>query len=88
MLAYKFDWSVLWRQPYGEWLLGGIWLTLQLGFVAWIIALVLGVFLGTIRVSPWPWLRFLGTLYVEVLQKRSLFGAAFFLVLCRAHALW
>ena len=24
-LAYKFDWSVLWREPYGEWMLQGIW---------------------------------------------------------------
>lgn len=78
MLAYKFDWSVLWRQPYGEWLLGGIWLTLQLGFVAWIIALVLGVFLGTIRVSPWPWLRFLGTLYVEVFRNVPFLVQLFF----------
>lgn len=78
MLAYKFDWSVLWRQPYGEWLLGGIWLTLQLGFVAWIIALVLGILLGTIRVSPWPWLRFLGTLYVEVFRNVPFLVQLFF----------
>jgi len=24
MLAYNFDWGVLWRQPYGEWLLQGL----------------------------------------------------------------
>jgi glutamate/aspartate transport system permease protein len=78
MLAYKFDWSVLWRQPYGEWLLGGIWLTLQLGFVAWIIALLLGVFLGTIRVSQRPWLRFLGTLYVEVFRNVPFLVQLFF----------
>jgi glutamate/aspartate transport system permease protein len=78
MLAYKFDWSVLWRQPYGEWLLNGIWLTLQLGFLAWIIALTLGIFLGTIRVSPWPWLRFLGTAYVELFRNVPFLVQLFF----------
>lgn len=78
MLAYKFDWSVLWRQPYGEWLLGGIWLTVQLGFLAWIIALLMGILLGTIRVSPWPWLRFPATVYVEVFRNVPFLVQLFF----------
>ena len=50
--AYDFDWGVLWRQPYGMWLLQGIWLTLKIGFLAWIIAFFLGIFVGTLRVTP------------------------------------
>jgi glutamate/aspartate transport system permease protein len=78
MLAYKFDWSVLWRQPYGEWMLHGIWLTLQLGFLAWIIALSLGIFIGSVRASPSPWLRFLGTVYVEVFRNIPFLVQLFF----------
>jgi glutamate/aspartate transport system permease protein len=78
MLAYKFDWSVLWRQPYGDWMLHGIWLTLQLGFLAWIIALTLGIFIGSLRASPWRWLRFLSTAYVEVLRNIPFLVQLFF----------
>lgn len=78
MLAYKFDWSVLWRQPYGEWLLSGIWLTIQLGLLAWIIALVLGIFFGTLRSSHWPWLRFIGSVYVELFRNVPFLVQLFF----------
>lgn len=77
-LAYKFDWSVLWREPYGEWMLQGIWLTLQLGFLAWIIALSLGVFLGTMRASPWKLLRLVSTIYVEVFRNVPFLVQLFF----------
>lgn len=78
MFAYKFDWSVLWRQPYGEWLLNGIWLTLQLGFLAWIIALALGIFIGSIRVSTLRLLRFLGAVYVEIFRNIPFLVQLFF----------
>jgi glutamate/aspartate transport system permease protein len=77
-LAYKFDWSVLWREPYGEWMLQGIWLTLQLGFLAWIIALSLGVFLGTMRAAPWKLLRLVTTIYVEVFRNVPFLVQLFF----------
>jgi glutamate/aspartate transport system permease protein len=78
MLAYKFDWGVLWRQPYGEWLLQGLWLTIQLGALAWIIALSLGVLFGTMRsVRFWP-LQIIGTLYVEVFRNIPFLVQLFF----------
>jgi glutamate/aspartate transport system permease protein len=78
MLAYKFDWGVLWRQPYGEWLLQGFWLTIQLGALAWIIALSLGILFGTLRsVRFWP-LRILGSVYVEVFRNIPFLVQLFF----------
>jgi glutamate/aspartate transport system permease protein len=78
MLAYKFDWGVLWRQPYGEWLLQGLWLTIQLGALAWVIALSLGILFGTFRsVRFWP-LRILGVLYVEVFRNIPFLVQLFF----------
>lgn len=77
-LAYKFDWGVLWRQPYGVWLLKGVWLTIQIGLLGWFIALALGIFIGTIRISPWRWLRFLGTAYVEVFRNIPFLVQLFF----------
>ncbi len=78
MFAYKFDWSVLWRQPYGEWLLEGVWLTLQIGLLAWVIAMALGVLFGTLRASTSRPLRFVGALYVEVFRNVPLLVQLFF----------
>jgi glutamate/aspartate transport system permease protein len=78
MLAYKFDWGVLWRQPYGEWLLQGLWLTIQLGALAWVMALSLGILFGTFRsVRFWP-LRIFGVLYVEVFRNIPFLVQLFF----------
>jgi len=77
-LAYEFDWSVLWRNPYGMYLLKGIWVTLQLGLIGWVIALSLGVLIGTMRMSPWRWLRFLGGAYVELFRNVPFMVQLFF----------
>jgi glutamate/aspartate transport system permease protein len=76
--AYDFDWGVLWRQPYGMWLLQGIWLTLKIGFLAWIIAFFLGILIGTLRVTPWRWLRFISTAYTEVFRNIPFLVPLFF----------
>jgi glutamate/aspartate transport system permease protein len=77
-LSYNFDWSVLWREPYGVWLLKGLWLTIQIGLLGWVIAFFLGVAIGAIRVSHWRWLRILGTAYVEVFRNIPLLVQLFF----------
>lgn len=77
-LAYEFDWSVLWREPFGMMLLKGLGLTIVIGLTAWIIALSLGIIIGTMRVMPFRSLRFLGTLYVEVFRNIPLIVQLFF----------
>jgi glutamate/aspartate transport system permease protein len=77
-LAYEFDWSVLWREPFGMMLLKGLGLTIVIGLTAWIIALSLGIILGTMRVMPFRSLRFLGTLYVEVFRNIPFIVQLFF----------
>jgi glutamate/aspartate transport system permease protein len=78
MLAYKFDWGVLWRQPYGEWLLQGLWLTIQIGLAAWVIALALGILFGTLRSVHVRLLRLLGTIYIEVFRNVPFLVQLFF----------
>jgi glutamate/aspartate transport system permease protein len=77
-LAYEFDWSVLWREPFGMMLLKGLGLTIVIGLTAWIIALSLGIIIGTMRVMPFRSLRFLGTLYVEVFRNIPFIVQLFF----------
>jgi glutamate/aspartate transport system permease protein len=75
---YNFDWSVLWRHPYGGMLLSGLKLTIIIGICSWVIALFLGIVLGTLRVTRNRFLRFVSTLYVEVFRNIPLLVQLFF----------
>lgn len=61
-------------------ILEGFWTTIQLTLVAAVAALVLGTLLGTMRVSPIPPLRWVGTAYVEVIRNTPLTLVFFFMV--------
>lgn len=76
--AYEFDWSVLWRDPYGIMLLKGLGMTIFLGLTAWIIALAVGIVVGTLRITKYRILRFAGTIYVEVFRNIPLLVQMFF----------
>jgi len=76
--AYDFDWGVLWRQPYGMWLLQGLWLTIKIGFLGWIIAFFWGICIGTLRVTPWRWLRFFSSAYTEIFRNIPFLVQLFF----------
>ncbi len=78
MLAYEFRWSVLWQQPYGQWMLQGIWTTIQLGLISWVIALLIGTFVGACRITPHKPLRLLATLYTEFFRDIPLLVQLFF----------
>lgn len=77
-MTYQFDWSVLWRSPYGYWMLQGFLLTLQLGILSWMIALSLGIVIGALRTLPWRPLRMIGTAYVEFFRNIPLLVQLFF----------
>ena len=77
-LAYDFDWSVLWRYPYGVWLLKGLGLTIFIGLTAWFIALAVGITIGTLRVTQYRILRIAATAYVEILRNIPLLVQMFF----------
>ncbi len=77
-LTYEFDWGVLWRSPYGMWLLKGLGLTIAIGLASWVIALALGILIGTLRITRYRLLRWVGTAYVEVLRNIPLLVQLFF----------
>ncbi len=78
MFAYEFRWSVLWQQPYGLWMLQGIWTTIQLGLICWFLALSIGIIIGTFRVSPWKPLRVFAYAYTEFFRDIPLLVQLFF----------
>jgi glutamate/aspartate transport system permease protein len=45
-MNYAWDWGVLIQQPYLDWLISGIEMTLSISLFAWCLALALGVLVG------------------------------------------
>jgi len=75
---YEFDWSVLWREPYGHLMVKGILTTLHLSVLAWILAVTLGILVAVSRLAPCRLARLLGTGYVEVFRNTPLLVHLFF----------
>lgn len=76
--SYDFDWSVLWRDPYGVMLLKGLGMTIIIGSAAWVLALFIGIAIGTLRITKYRSLRVIGTIYVEVFRNIPLLVQMFF----------
>jgi His/Glu/Gln/Arg/opine family amino acid ABC transporter permease subunit len=77
-VKYRFDWSVLWSGQTGGWLLQGLLVTLEISVLAWVLAVVLGVFSGALRTVPFRPLRALATFYVEFFRNVPLLVWMFF----------
>lgn len=78
IFSYDFDWSVLWREPYGHLMLKGVLTTLHLSLLAWILAVALGILVALSRVSSWRPARLLGGAYVQVFRNTPLLVHLFF----------
>ena len=69
------DWKVFLEQApsggmtYLGWLGSGVVWTLTVSSLAWIIASLVGGFVGVARTTPVPWLRAIGTVYVEIFRN-------------------
>jgi His/Glu/Gln/Arg/opine family amino acid ABC transporter permease subunit len=63
---YEFDWAVV--AEYRGWLVAGIGLSLQIALTAMAFAMVLGLVVALLRMSPmWP-VRTLASIYIAVLR--------------------
>jgi glutamate/aspartate transport system permease protein len=72
---YNWHWKVLLEtEPGGtgtylHYLIVGLGWTLATALAAWVIALCIGAFIGTIRTTPLKWAVRLGNLYVEIFRN-------------------
>ncbi len=93
-LNYDFDWSVLWRAPYGQMFARGVLTTVELSILAWGLALGLGMCVGAMRMQSCAPLRRLGALYVHLFRNTPFLVQLFFwyfaapLLLPRAGQRW
>lgn len=74
-MAFNVDWSVFTQDaqvadmPWWEYLLNGVGWTLALAACAWVIALVLGSVIGTLRTTDRTWVVRLGNAWVELFRN-------------------
>ncbi len=77
-MGYEVQWSILWEQPYRDWILEGLYLTCQISLIAWFFGLSLGILVGMLAESPRKPLAVLSACYVEVFRNIPLLVQLFF----------
>ncbi len=74
-MNYNWHWRVLLEMEPGgtgtylHYLLVGLLWTLATALAAWVIALLVGAIVGTLRTTPVPWVVRLGNAYVEIFRN-------------------
>ena len=74
-MKYNWNWGVFFQQTpdgdaaFWEWIWWGLQWTLAISAVAWIIALLVGALIGTIRTTQNPWLIRFGNAWVELFRN-------------------
>ncbi len=73
-MHYNWNWGIFWEQspdgiPYIDTLLIGLKWTLATAISAWIMALILGTIVGTIRTTKKPWAVSIANGYVELFRN-------------------
>jgi len=77
-VEYTFDFSVLFEEPYREWLLIGLKWTCALSIISALLSLVLGTLLGTLRATRVPVLAQASVAYIEFFRNTPLLVQLFF----------
>lgn len=73
-MQYNWNWGIFWEEspygiPYWETLLEGLKWTLLVAGFAWVLALVLGAIIGTLRTVENKWVVGLCNTYVEIFRN-------------------
>lgn len=74
-MKYNWNWGVLLQQEPGgtgtylHYLIVGLGWTLATALAAWVIALVIGAAIGTLRTTTMPWVVRIGNAYVEIFRN-------------------
>lgn len=74
-MHYNWNWRIFLElspdgvHTYWDTLVDGLLWTLATSLAGWVMALALGIVVGTLRTVPSPWVRRLGTAYVELFRN-------------------
>jgi polar amino acid transport system permease protein len=78
LLKYEFDWSVVTSGQYYDWLVSGVYLTIQLSAVSIVLAFVLGLLIAVMRMSSVKPVKWLALGYLEFFRNTPLLVQIFF----------
>lgn len=78
MLKYEFDWSVVTSGQYLDWLVSGVYLTIQLSAVSIVLAFVLGLLIAVMRMSSVKPVKWIALGYLEFFRNTPLLVQIFF----------
>jgi len=78
LLKYQFDWSVVTSGKYFEWLLSGLYTTIQLSLVAIVLSFLLGLIIAMMRMSNVKPVRWFAHGYLEFFRNTPLLVQIFF----------
>jgi len=68
-MSYNWDWGVLSREPYIDWLISGFGWTITVSLAAWVLAFSLGSIIGIMRTTDSVLMRSVATGYVELFRN-------------------
>jgi glutamate/aspartate transport system permease protein len=75
---YHWNWHIFFEPDptgagvYLDMLLAGLWVTIKVSLLAWVIALITGSFVGVLRTLPSKTASWIGFLYVEFFRNMPL----------------
>lgn len=72
------NWDLFREWPYWEFLLRGLWVSVQIAAIAIVLSVVVGTAMAVGRLAPSPIVRLLATTYVEVFRATPLLLLIFF----------
>ncbi|MRR39359.1 amino acid ABC transporter permease, partial [bacterium] len=78
MGSYQFDWSVILTGQYHDWLISGLYITLQLSLVSIVLSFLLGLIIAIMRMSTVAPVRWFAVGYLEFFRNTPLLIQLFF----------
>lgn len=78
MLNYKFDWTIITSGQYFDWLVSGLWVTLELSAVSVVLSFLLGLLIAVMRMSNVRPVRWFAHGYLEFFRNTPLLVQIFF----------
>jgi polar amino acid transport system permease protein len=78
VLNYNFDWTIITSGQYFDWLVSGLWVTLELSAVSVVLSFLLGLLIAVMRMSNVRPVRWFAHGYLEFFRNTPLLVQIFF----------
>jgi len=78
VLHYQFDWAIITSGKYFDWLVAGVYTTIQLSAVSIALAFLLGLLIAVMRMSAIRPIRWFALVYLEFTRNTPLLVQIFF----------